>query len=335
MITAGNIAVSLCPVFVFLGALIWLDSYKLIRVRNVILTIAGGSVAAIAAFLCNSILVDNVAMGFTTFARYVSPLVEESVKILHLIVLFRTRRIGFMVDAAIYGFAIGAGFAFIENIYYLQSIDDPNLLLWVIRGLGTAMMHGGTTAIYGIVTKYFIDRHARSPVLMYIPGLLFAVAIHSLYNHFLLPPIISALGIMIFLPMILMAIFKKSEQLTRAWLGVGLDADIELMERITAGQFSDSNIGKYLHTLTSRFPPEVIVDMLCLLRLQTELSMRAKGVLMMREAGFREEPSEEIREKFSELKFLEKSIGATGKIAIAPILHTTSQDLWQLYLAKE
>jgi RsiW-degrading membrane proteinase PrsW (M82 family) len=335
MITAGNIAVSLCPVFLFLATLIWLDSYKLIRLRNVVLTIAGGSVAAIAAFLCNSIVLDHVTMGFTTFARYISPVIEESFKILFLIALFRAKRIGFMVDAAIYGFAIGAGFGFIENIYYLRSLDDPNLLLWVIRGLGTAMMHGGTTAIYGIVTKYFTDRHAISPALMYLPGLLFAVVIHSLYNHFFLPPIISALGMMIVLPLLLMAIFKKSEQLTRAWLGVGLDADMELMERITAGRFSDSNIGKYLQTLTSRFPPEVIVDMLCLIRLQTELSMRAKGVLMMREAGFREEPGEEIREKFSEMKFLEKSIGATGKIAIAPILHTTSRDLWQLYLAKE
>jgi hypothetical protein len=37
--------------------------------------------------------------------------------------------------------------------------------------------------------------------------------------------------------------------------------------------------------LRSRFAPEVIVDMLCLLRLRAELGIRAKGMLMLREAG--------------------------------------------------
>ncbi len=334
MTTAGNILVCLSPVLVFLASLIWLDSYKLVRLRSVLLTLAAGSIAAVAAFLCNSFLMDRWYVDFTMFARYVSPLIEESFKIFLLITLFRTKKIGFMVDAAICGFAIGAGFAFVENVYYLQAIRDANPLLWIIRGLGTAMMHGGTTAIYGVMTKYLLDRYSDSPFLVYLPGLVFAAAIHSLYNHFFVPPVISALAIMILLPLLLMAIFRQSEQLTRDWLGVGLDADMELLERINGGMFSDSKIGKYLQSLTSRFPPEIIVDMLCLLRLQTELSLRAKGVLMMREAGFREEPGEEIREKLQELRYLDKSIGATGKLAMAPILHTSSRDLWQMYMLK-
>ena len=49
-----------------------------------------------------------------------------------------------MIDAAIYGFAVGAGFAFIENIYYLHSLEHHKIVVWIIRGLGTAVMHGGT-----------------------------------------------------------------------------------------------------------------------------------------------------------------------------------------------
>ncbi len=54
-----------------------------------------------------------------------------------------------MVDAAISGFAVGAGFAVIENLTYIPALSAAGLLTAAVRGLGTAMMHGGTTAIFG------------------------------------------------------------------------------------------------------------------------------------------------------------------------------------------
>ncbi len=41
---------------------------------------------------------------------------------------------------------------------------------------------------------------------------------------------------------------------------------------------------------------------------------------------------EDIKDKLNELKYLEKSIGSTGKLAIAPIFTMSSKDLWQLYI---
>ncbi|MEK6571657.1 MAG: hypothetical protein AABZ61_09815, partial [Bacteroidota bacterium] len=85
-------------------------------------------------------------------------------------------------------------------------------------------------------------------------------------------------------------------------------------------------------SLKNRFPGELVADMLCLLRLQVELSIRAKGILLMREAGFRVTPDPEIKEKFTELAYLEKSIGKTGQLAILPFIHTSSRELWQLHM---
>jgi hypothetical protein len=59
-------------------------------------------------------------------------------------------------------------------------------------------------------------------------------------------------------------------------------------------------------------------DLLCYLRLHTELSIRAKGLLMMRESGFVNKTGEETKAKLEEMKFLENSIGTTGKLAISP-----------------
>ena len=55
-----------------------------------------------------------------------SPWIEESLKALLLVYLIRTRRVGMLVDAAIYGFAIGTGFALFENLYYLATRPETN-----------------------------------------------------------------------------------------------------------------------------------------------------------------------------------------------------------------
>jgi hypothetical protein len=74
--------------------------------------------------------------------------------------------------------------------------------------------------------------------------------------------------------------------------------------------------------------------MLCYLRLHVELALRAKGLLMMREAGFAAAPDEETRASFKELEYLEDSIGPTGKLAMAPFVRISGHELWQLYMLK-
>jgi hypothetical protein len=72
--------------------------------------------------------------------------------------------------------------------------------------------------------------------------------------------------------------------------------------------------------------------MLCYLRLYTELALRAKGLLLMRENGLDVDVGERTQEKFAELEYLERSIGKTGLLAMRPFLHMTRKDLWQLYV---
>ena len=336
MIALYKIALSLPPVFVFLAVLVFLDSYKLIPLRSIVGAIIIGSVVAVVAMFFNSWLLTHIFKDVSTFSRYLAPLIEEFLKALFLIYLIGSKRVGFMVDAAIYGFAIGAGFAFIENVYYLHVVESSNLLLWVVRGFGTAAMHCGTMAIFGVVSKSMADRHNTVNPFVYLPGFVIAVIIHSLFNHFILPPVIATVVLLIFFPVILVITFDQSEKATRHWLGIGMDTDVEMLEAITSGKVTGTRVGQYLESLKTHFPGEVVADMLCFLRLHLELALRAKGVLMMREIGFKvEETDIEIEEKFRELKYLEKSIGKTGKLAILPFIHTSSRDIWQIYMLKK
>ena len=56
---------------------------------------------------------------------------------------------------------------------------------------------------------------------------------------------------------------------------------------------------------------------------------------MMRESGFVNETGEQTRAKLEELRYLEKSIGTTGRLAIKPFLRMSQKDLWQFYMLSD
>ena len=324
--------VGLLPVCAFLGALVFLDSYKLVPMRWILGTIAIGSVAGLLSYPLNVGTAELLDLDFMTLTRYAAPVIEEALKALIIVALIRFNRIGFPVDAAIYGFAVGAGFAIFENLYYLQAMPDMALGTWIVRGFGTAIMHGGATAIFAIVSHTLMGQHPTHGWLAKLPGFLVAVVAHSVYNHFFLMPIVNTLIVFASLPILFTVVFQQSERAITHWLDIGFDADAEIIELINSGDFTSSRIGTYLHTLTEKFEGPVVVDMLCYLRLHKELAMRAKGLLMMREQGFDDKPGEMTRAKLEELKFLVGSIGPTGLRAMKPFLRMSRQDLWQIYM---
>jgi hypothetical protein len=315
--------------------LVLFDSFKLVRKQYILITIVMGCLTALLSLVVNLILIQKSGLAQETYVRYIAPLVEESAKALYIIYLFRRKKIGFMIDAAIYGFAAGAGFAFVENVYYLHSIDNPMLIVWIIRGLGTAIMHGGTTAILAIISKNMQDRHGSGSLVTYFPGLVIAIIIHSFFNHFFFRPILMTLGQLILLPAIVAFVFLRSERNLRTWLEVGLDSDVTVLEYIKSGKISETKIGLYLQSLMDQFPGEIVADMLCYLQIYLELSICAKGALLMQESGFKVPLSNDIREKITELSYLEKSLGPTGKLAIMPLVQRSDSDLWQLYLLND
>jgi RsiW-degrading membrane proteinase PrsW (M82 family) len=325
-----HLLISLLPVLAFLATLMFLDSFKLVSVPSVLRALGAGAAAALLSYLINLGALEQVDVRLVRM--FVAPTVEEILKSLYLIYLVRTRRTGFMVDAAIYGFAIGTGFALIENIYYWESLSGSSILLWVIRGFGTAVLHGSTTALFAILTKGLSDRHESVAIRFALPGLATAIGIHMLYNSFLLHPVLQTLIVLAVLPAVVAVVFDRSEKATRDWLGVGFDSDVELLELIVSGDIHDTRVGHYLESLRSRFPAMVVADMLCLLRIHLELSARAKGILLARQAGLRLEPDESVQANLKELRYLEGAVGRTGMLAVLPFLNYSSRELWQLYM---
>lgn len=325
-------AVALLPALCFLAALVAFDSYKLVRLRTVLGVIVLGGLTAVASYFANLVALDGLELQFRDYSRLVAPAIEESLKAMVILLLMRGERIGFLVDAAIFGFAVGTGFALIENLFYLQSLPDAHIAVWIVRGFGTAVMHGGVQAIFAVILLVLGERRGATDLGAVLPPLAIAIVVHSAFNHFALPPIMQTLMILVALPALLWLVFARSERAVARWINHGFDTDTELLELINSGALSDAPVGRYLNTLRARFRGEVVADLLCYLKLMVELTLRAKGVLMMRENGFVTEVGKSTRAKFEEMRFLERSVGPTALRAMKPFLHMSRKDLWQLYM---
>jgi RsiW-degrading membrane proteinase PrsW (M82 family) len=325
--------IALAPALLFLAALMHGDSYKLVRLRTVLALVGFGALAAAASYVANVYAMTFVTGGFDAYSRYVAPWIEEALKAAVLMILIRTRRVGLPVDAGIAGFAIGTGFALIENLYYLASRPGIALGVHMIRGFGTAIMHGGTATILAMISVTLYERRPNAGVYLLLPGFLAAVALHTGFNLLLFKPLLAALATLLALPLVIYLVFQHSERSLREWLDEDLDSKVQLLDLINSGTFLDSNAGRMLRSLRDRFRGEDLADMLCLLRLHGELALRAKGVLLLREAGMDEPPlDEETRDKLAELAQLQRAIGRTGMLALRPLMRATGKDIWQLRL---
>ena len=324
--------VGLLPVLVFLGALLYLDSYKLVKLPAVIAIVVCGAIMAGLSYEANAFVLGLARIDLTHYSRYVAPHIEELLKGLVIVALIRAHRIGFLVDAAIMGFAVGTGFAVVENLYYLRLVPDAGMGTWIVRGFGTAIMHGGATALFAVIGLAMLERAKWAKVVDLLPGYVLAITIHSGYNHLSHEPRLATLATMLVLPPLFYFVFERSEKAVGGWLGQGFDADTEMLELINSGRLSDSPVGQYLHTLKDKFHGPIVADLLCYLRIYTELALQAKGILMMRENGFDVGVDEATKAKFTEMRYLESSIGKTGLLAIQPMCHMSHKDLWQLYM---
>jgi RsiW-degrading membrane proteinase PrsW (M82 family) len=328
-----KVIVCLIPVFLLLILLLFLDSLRLVNRMTLLICLGWGLLSAGLSFAANTILIEEFDLRFEVFTTYVAPVVEELLKMILILILIRKNRVGFMIDGAIYGFSIGAAFSLAENIYYLfnYASGDTGLMVWITRGFGTAIMHGGTVAFFAILVISSLNRERTAP-LATLTGTLAAIGIHAAFNALSQWPVYATLFILVVIPLALVFSFQYSENAIRKWLEIEFDTEVSMLAMIRKGKFSETNTGKFLLSIRRHFNPEMVVDLYCFISLYTELSIKAKSMMMLKENDFVTASDPKVLEKLEELKHLRKRIGNSGYLAISPVLRMNRKDLWKLSL---
>ena len=109
-----------------------------------------------------------------------------------------------------------------------------------------------------------------------------------------------------------------------------MDAELLVLKMISKGLIHETRIGIDLKAFENRLSQDTISDMFSMFRIHLELSIRLKGILMLRAFEFQIPSDPEIEEKLTKLQRLKKRIGKTAYLAIQPYLYTSSRDVWEL-----
>ena len=334
-------AVALIPVLLMALLFAWLDVFKLMSPWEMIGCLLLGAVAALIAWPISGRMLDTLPIGYSFYSRIVAPFIEEALKGAALAVLILTNRIGYKLDAVISGFAIGAGFSVVENIFYLARFPELTTSVWLVRGLGTAVMHGTTTAILAATAHELGERSLRrqggqmfNPLFL-LPGYLLASLVHLIFNQFPNHPMEDMIVTLVVAPIILIGVMRFGESETKQWLLEESDAHRRWLEEWKSGGFPSDASGQRIAALAAKLKPEqaALVRDYCIVK--AELVLAAEEELMDGDRDLDEGQSERIRAAFARLEVIKHAIGRLGYAALSRRLPFSRNDEWELSELKE
>jgi RsiW-degrading membrane proteinase PrsW (M82 family) len=182
MILLAFVIAAVIPLAVLSG-IFFLDKYKTGEFKVVVLSFAAGILAYLAAAQINPFANDRGWVSYYQMVRFLAPVVEEILKAVILFLLVRRPKFTYFVDGAIYGFAVGIGFAIVENFQYMLGNTDLAMAVAINRVVSTNLMHAAATATTGIVLGWARFQKPVQRGLLNLGGILLAVSLHMGYNN--------------------------------------------------------------------------------------------------------------------------------------------------------
>jgi protease PrsW len=337
LIEAAHWGLALIPVLVLLAVFEWLDAFELVNIKEILVLLLLGGIAASLSWPLSGRLLDTLPIGFSNYSRFVAPWIEEAIKGAMIVALFRMNRIGYKLDAVIAGFAIGAGFSVVENIIYLLRLPDYAAGTWLVRGFGTAVMHGATLAILAAIAHQLAERETREAASdfdfhfwWFLPGYGLAVAMHMAFNQFPDRPLIAMLGAIILAPLALIAIFAFGTREAERWLVTELAEHRASLEALRGGGWPDGPSGEKIAALAGRLDPEGAKRIRRYWELQAWLVAEAEETMIEEEAGDAEFSQGDVRAAFAELDELRRALGRSTFAALQALLPFSRNDQWEV-----
>jgi len=333
---ATHWALALLPVLILLAIFVWFDAFKLMNLKEILVLLLLGGLAAVASYPVSGRLLDTLPIGFSNYSRFVAPWIEEAIKGAVIVALFRFNRIGFKLDAVISGFAVGAGFSVVENIIYLVRLSEYGAGTWLVRGLGTAVMHGLTLAVIAATAHEFAERETREAagdfhfnLLWFVPGYLIAVLIHTIFNQFPEQPLLAMLGASVLTPVVILAIFQFGTREAQGWLERERKQHEAELATLRAGQWPQTPAGRRLAEFAEQ-SGDVSAQIRRYWEVLAWLVVQAEETLMEEAAGDAEFDPAAVNTAFAELQALQAQMGRSTFKSLKRLLPFSRNDYWEL-----
>jgi hypothetical protein len=224
---------------------------------------------------------------------------------------------------------------------YLTRFPELTASVWMVRGLGTAVMHGTTLAILAVIAHEFAERETREAtreyqfnLLWFIPGWLAAVALHTLFNQFPDRPLLAMTGILLFAPLAIMAIFKFGASEAQQWLAVERDTHRAQLDILRSGKFPEDASGKRIGALAQRADARTAERIREYCEGLTALVLTAEDTLLQQSSDS-DRVSVDAAATFKRVDELKRQLGPSTLAALTPLLPFSRNDYWELSELKE
>lgn len=304
--------------------------------RNIIaVSFAWGIIAFLLAYVTNTYIITGIA--WDILVQYIIPIEEEILKGFLLLFLVRRRQFTYFVDGAIYGFAIGIGFAVIENFQYIlvnaTSLSDQ-LLVAVVRVVSTNLMHAAGSSIIGIAMGLSRFSRRSGRITYALGGLLASGTLHVIFNvignNFSNPLILIATIILIGLisfGMIVLAIRQGLKE-SKLWI----EEKLGMADRVTASEtkavLSLKDIDIFLSPLAEQFGKEKAEHIENLLKKQARLGILRKTLDEIQDEKLLAKKRQEMDDVRAEMEDARKEIGPYAMLFLRGIFPEEDSQLW-------
>ena len=344
-----NISVAILPVIIYIVVVYTIDRFELISLRRLMLLVLCGVLAAVVCFGIFQLWSADSQLSTFNFqlSTFTDPIVEELVKAIPLLFLTRGKKIVFFIDSVICGAAVGGGYCIAENMLYLLG-EPMGIGTALFRGLEVALIHMGCSAFVAAGLMFavrLLDRHhshleiKRKDIWMAVLLLVSAPILHIFHNALLTfnfqlstlnLPLVQFAVLFGTMGGLLVWIWQYDTNMIHRWIDRGLDKQLKLIRAIRDGHLDQTPTGQFLMTVKDAFSPEVFFDLICYVQLHIELSIVAKSRFMTRGTGMEylldDERRSTLLSQHEEYRLLERSLGPTARMSIAPLLKINPAD---------
>jgi len=206
----------------------------------------------------------------------------------------------------------------------------------MVRGLGTAVMHGSAVAVLAATAHEFAEREMRGTVadfnfnlLWFIPGYLGAVAIHTAFNQFPEQPMMAMIATLAIAPFLIMGMFRFGAVEAQKWLSHEREVHRVALEAWQAGRYPDDDSGKKIAALVARSDPRTALNIREYCEQLTFLAWTAEDALHDQVDDV-SKVEVEAGAAFDRLEALRHDLGKTSFAALKPLLPFSRNDYWEI-----
>lgn len=311
------------------------DFYRTGQFKAIAISMLVGLVAYWVAASVNGYVISRGILPAESVIRYTAPILEETLKGFILLYLVRRANFSFFVEGAIYGFAIGIGFAVVENYAYILGNPDAGLATAITRVLSTNLMHAAATSCLGLIlgiTRF--ENGWMRPFAQGLGGLAIAMLIHTGYNNLvtqlegslflLIYAIASGVGGAALILLLIKQGLETGRKQINQSLGMGDRVTRREVEVITRME----SIDDILEPLAAQFGEEKAQQIKNFLVKQARMGLMRNSLAKLDNEKDRQAKEQEIEKLRIEMDNARKQVGSYGMLYLRSLFPQNESPVW-------